>query len=281
MEFDKLSLFRAKPIELFGGAKIKQIKLSDIAEIGESKYQEYVGILTTTSVDVADILFFDMGVWFQDIASEWNFFVEKALMDSKDIIVKIDIGSGFIIDNKLKAISNTYRDAINFFLDFDDNIQREYFLWQDNDQHIILMSIYNNGDGFIYDENAFKFTEHYYNMLKELICKINWINKDHDLLHCKTRKAATWKMQDMQRKRKNKRKESLVDLSSIISSLITKGQNYKDIWDFPIYLIYEIYYRLMKIDNYNNLTNAYYTGNIDKKKSKIDFNKLNWSNIIK
>lgn len=281
MEFDKLSLFRAKPIELFGGAKIKQIKLSDIAEIGESKYQEYVGILTTTSVDVADILFFDMGVWFQDIASEWNFFVEKALMDSKDIIVKIDIGSGFIIDNKLKAISNTYRDAINFFLDFDDNIQREYFLWQDNDQHIILMSIYNNGDGFIYDENAFKFTEHYYNMLMDFVCKINWISKDHDLLHCKTKKAITWKMQDMKRKRKNKRRESLVDLSSIISSLITKGQNYKDIWDFPIYLIYEIYYRLMKIDNYNNLTNAYYTGNIDKKKSKIDFNKLNWSNIIK
>ena len=281
MDFDKLSLFRAKPIELYGGAKIKQIKLADIADVGESKYQEYVSTLTTTSVDVADILFFDMGVWFQDIDSEWNFFIEKALMDSKDIIVKIDIGSGFMIDNKLKAISDSYRNAINFFLEFDDDIQREYFLWQDSEQHIVLMSIYDNGDGFIYDENAFKLTEHYYNMLMDFICKTNWINKDHDLLHCKTKKAITWKMQDMKRKRKTKRRESLVDLSSIISSLITKGQSYKDIWDFPIYLIYDVYYRLMKIDNYNNLTNAYYTGNIDKKKSKIDFNKLNWSNIIK
>lgn len=286
MYYDKLSMFKGDSIKLTDSVNLKQIKLSDVVSIGEDTYREYVGIFTTTSVDIADILFFDMGIWYQNIDNEWNFFVEKSLVNSKDITVRFNIGN-FEIDQKLKSVNESYKKAFNFLFEYKENpdVEREYFLWQTGNKkdgyQMVLASAIKDGDKYVYNENNFKITEHYYRLIMDFVTTSNWIKKDDDLLRCKTRKAKIWKMEDMKRKRKSIRKKDLVDLSSIVSSLITKGQNYSDIWDYPIYLIYDIYYRLMKIDNYENISFAYYNGKIDTKKTKIDFDKINWSNIIK
>lgn len=286
MYYDKLSMFKGDSIKLTDSVNLKQIKLSDVVSIGEDTYREYVGIFTTTSVDIADILFFDMGIWYQNIDNEWNFFVEKSLVNSKDITVRFNIGN-FEIDQKLKSVNESYKKAFNFLFEYKENpdVEREYFLWQTGNKkdgyQMVLASAIKDGDKYVYNENNFKITEHYYRLIMDFVTTSNWIKKDDDLLRCKTRKAKIWKMEDMKRKRKSIRKKDLVDLSSIVSSLITKGQNYSDIWDYPIYLIYDIYYRLMKIDNYENISFAYYNGKIDTKKTKIDFDKINWSNIIR
>ena len=286
MYYDKLSMFKGDSIKLTDSVNLKQIKLSDVVSIGEDIYREYVGIFTTTSVDIADILFFDMGIWYQNIDNEWNFFVEKSLVNSKDITVRFNIGN-FEIDQKLKSVNESYKKAFNFLFEYKENpdVEREYFLWQTGNKkdgyQMVLASAIKDGDKYVYNENNFKITEHYYRLIMDFVTTSNWIKKDDDLLKCKTRKAKIWKMEDMKRKRKSIRKKDLVDLSSIVSSLITKGQNYSDIWDYPIYLIYDIYYRLMKIDNYENISFAYYNGKIDTKKTKIDFDKINWSNIIR
>lgn len=286
MYYDKLSMFKGDSIKLTDSVNLKQIKLSDVVSIGEDTYREYVGIFTTTSVDIADILFFDMGIWYQNIDNEWNFFVEKSLVNSRDITVRFNIGN-FEIDQKLKSVNESYKKAFNFLFEYKENpdVEREYFLWQTGNKkdgyQMVLASAIKDGDKYVYNENNFKITEHYYRLMMDFVTTSNWIKKDDDLLRCKTRKAKIWKMEDMKRKRKSIRKKDLVDLSSIVSSLITKGQNYSDIWDYPIYLIYDIYYRLMKIDNYENISFAYYNGKIDTKKTKIDFDKINWSNIIR
>jgi hypothetical protein len=72
-----------------------------------------------------------------------------------------------------------------------------------------------------------------------------------------------------------------VDLASIVSLLQWEGKKSDEIWSFPIYRIYEGYMRLNLSDNYHKTMGMYYSGNLDLSKSKIDLDKLNWSQVIK
>lgn len=78
---------------------------------------------------------------------------------------------------------------------------------------------------------------------------------------------------------KNNRKSN-VDLGSLVSALIARGQPYKEIWDYPIYMIYDLYRRLSKVDEYNGTMRALYSGCIDTKKNPINWDKVNWAAII-
>ena len=54
----------------------------------------------------------------------------------------------------------------------------------------------------------------------------------------------------------------------------------KKVFDLPIYRFYDIYFRLNKIDSYNQTMTAYCSGNIDTSKSPLNMEKINWSAII-
>ena len=66
----------------------------------------------------------------------------------------------------------------------------------------------------------------------------------------------------------------------MVSSLVVKGQKYDDVLNYSIYLIYELYYRLRKVDEWNNTMMALSNGNIDTKKNPIKWEKIDWSSII-
>jgi len=68
-------------------------------------------------------------------------------------------------------------------------------------------------------------------------------------------------------------------LQSIISGVAWKSYVGISVWDLTIYQLYDAYNRLQLIDNYNNVQNGIYTGNIDQ--SKINFKDLSWSKTIK
>ena len=70
-----------------------------------------------------------------------------------------------------------------------------------------------------------------------------------------------------------------IDLSSIVSSLVTRGQRYQDILDYSLYLIRDMFSRYYKIDNYNNTVMAYLQNGDPK--NKLDFEKIDWGAIIK
>ena len=54
----------------------------------------------------------------------------------------------------------------------------------------------------------------------------------------------------------------------------------EEIFNYPIYRIYEGYARLNALDNWDKTVTAYYAGTIDTEKTKINFEKINWSKIL-
>ncbi len=71
-----------------------------------------------------------------------------------------------------------------------------------------------------------------------------------------------------------------LSFASIVSSLIAQIGNCHDIWDYPIYTLYDQYHRYNKIEEFHNTMMAYANGNIDTEKNPIDWDKINWASVI-
>ncbi len=78
---------------------------------------------------------------------------------------------------------------------------------------------------------------------------------------------------------KSKPSQQPINLHSIISAVGWKAESFNFISKLNIYQLYDGFYRLGVIDNYNNTMTGIYTGNIDG--SKIKLPEINWANIIK
>ena len=85
MNLDKLSLERNKnPIKV-GNIELLQPTLGDIDDLGWEKYQLFLYTIITDSKDIADILWFEHKIWYEDIKDEWMFFVQKCLSEEKKL----------------------------------------------------------------------------------------------------------------------------------------------------------------------------------------------------
>lgn len=80
----------------------------------------------------------------------------------------------------------------------------------------------------------------------------------------------------MERIRKNRAKapkpKSDVDLTSIISAVAWKSNSLtiESVWKLTMYQLYDAFYRLEIIDNYDKTLSAMYAGTIDAKTAKLD-----------
>lgn len=280
LEIPELSLFRGKPLFLTKDVFVKHPTLNDIEDIGEELYYQYCSCFCTTSLDVADILWFDNKIWYEDIESEWVFYIQKALAGGKEI--KLSIKGTDIIEDAY-VIGSLYRDSINFFL----NLSYEYIIIEQEENGRIQNVLYGvdvikNGDETTYElnSNSFKFTEYFYDMSRGFLTEINRLQRDYDFLHAPSKKFKKKLMKENMYKKRDKVKKTSITLASIVSSLVAKGVSSNDIWDFPIYRLYDIYYRLVHINEYNNTITALYNGCIDTKKNPVDWEKINWSAVI-
>lgn len=89
--------------------------------------------------------------------------------------------------------------------------------------------------------------------------------------------AARRLMEQIKKNRaKAPKKKADFDLSSIISGMAWKcsNVNINDIWNLTLYQLYDGFYRLDIIDNYDKTLSSIYHGMMDA--SKIDFKKKNW-----
>ena len=299
MEISKLVLQSGRGYYLYStesnGKKIdyyiKNPKITEIIDLDEKEpglYYKYLYTLISTSLDVADILFCEADIWYEDIKDEWEFFLQKVISDNPKkikVIVqsKNEMGiSEIVID--ANAINNLYRDSLNFFF----NTTGEYIIWGNNKDigkptDIYLLNVNKNKttkeDSFLLNESNFKFTNHFYNVMLEVLRKVNWIKQDYDFLKGGSKYAKKYILKQNYKDRK-KNKKGTIDLNSIISSLVAKGQRYEDILNYSIYLIYDLYYRLVKIDEWDNTMTALNSGCLDTKKHPIDIEKINWAAII-
>ena len=271
---------------------IKNPKLIDIVnleKVQESLYFRYSYLLTNTVVDFADVLYMEQNIWYEDI-DDWEFFLQNVVSGGEEVTVlntKISSGSKIEIVNKTIKINKEYTDALNFF--FDTN--GEYILWKNNGNpddksynNVFIINVNEISSSYnkcyIYNDDNLKINAHNYKVMLDILLKINWIKKDYDFIHGGNKHAKKYILKYEYKKRKKKKEDNHVDLSSIVSSLVVKGQRYDDVLNYSIYLIYELYYRLRKIDEWNNTMMALSYGNIDTKKNPIKWEKIDWSSII-
>ena len=275
-----LEYFSGTPLKLNDKLSIRHPKIKDIIELGHDTYMKYVSTLITTKYDVADILWFENKIWYEDIKSDWDFFIQRALSNKKFAPVTIRQDDK-MLDMEMDSIfiSDSFTEALNYFLGLDGS----YILLRitkGEHKQTVFLSTKKDDDGYYIDKDSIKFTEHYYHVMLDYLKTINWINPDYEFTHGGNKSAKKYILQNDYKKR-NKKHSPKVDLQSIISSIIVKGIPYSEVWEYPIYAVYELYYRLLKIDSYSNTTRALYSGHYDTKKHPINWDKLNWTAIIK
>lgn len=234
---DKLDLLCGDNYKILEQLEIKHPTLRDIKELGYDKYNEYLGLLCLTAHEVGDMLWFEQGIWYEDISDWWLFY------------------------NRYVG-NTTIQEALKWFTGKDfgllDDGKEAYLYCQENN--------------IIIQEPVFMAT-------MDFIREINFMNSKSQ--YNPGNKRLKLYLLEQQRKKRKRQQKSKIDLISIISSVAWKsgvGVNY--ILDMPIYQIYDAYFRLCNIDNYDKTMTALYSGNIDTSKTKIDLENINWSNII-
>lgn len=285
MDINKLNLLHGDSLKLFNGYELKHPTLRDIVELNtgdEHRYDEYLSYLTTTSLDIADILWAEQKIWFEDIKSEWIFFVERNLNLEKCVPLyrTLDDGKytlpqkGYFIDD------NTYK-ALSFFI----GVEGEIAVYIDNEQYLLVKIHPGVYDMYTFTTEDIVLTELSYTMCRDGLKLFNRIEgKNDDVVHGASKivkktmlkYAYINRMDDLKKKRNPD-----VTLDSIVSSLIARGISYNEIWDFPIYTVYDQYYRQIHFDQWNSTMAALASGNIDTKKNPIRWDKINWSRVIK
>jgi hypothetical protein len=282
-DMSSLSLFRGKGLDLYNGISIKHPTVGEIEEIGEDKYSKYYSCLSATSVDIADILCFELNIWYEDIKDEWEFFIQKCLMDKSIITVtNTDKRGKVTIETGCYAIGKSYRDSLNYFLGLDG----EYVVIERILGDTTQLVLYNakpdeTGENFFIDDKSFKFSKLNYERTVKFLNDINWSNRDYEFLKGGNKAAKKFILKKTLARQRNKPKKAVITLESILSSLVAKGISYEQVWNLPIYAAYDLYYRLVKIEEYNNTMSALYSGCLDTKKNPINWEKINWSTIIK
>ena len=290
MDLSNLCLLHGDELTLINGLKVKHPILSDIVKLDKKDsvytYNDYVQALTSTKLDVADILWCEMEIWYEDIKKEWDFFLQKCILNKKivDVFIEAQIGDEIInIKQQAVAIDDLYRDSLNYFL----NLNGEYVLLDINsdnkdEKQIVLCNIQMNQLGqYIIDDKNIKFTENFYNEILIYLKKISWKQDEYLFLKGGSKYAKKYILKEQYKKRNKKKEEKYyVTLDSIISSEIAKGVRYEDIWSYPIYVVYDLYYRNIKINEWQNTMDALHSGCIDTDKNPIDWEKINWGSII-
>lgn len=231
---------------------IKHPKLLDILEIGQDKYMAYVSALTLSAIHIADILYNDYNIWYEDI-SDWQLFINN-----------------FVAEKESKDSDKIIEDSLMFFTG------KKFMPMVDNNNNVFLVSNEEKKeDSVVINEMTFK-------AMGQFIREINYITDSeiyYQLKHAGSKGTAKYIFKQIASKRKIKEKNN-VDLQSICSSLLWKSGVGEEIFNYPIYRIYEGYARLNAVDNWDKTVTAYYAGTIDTEKTKINFEKINWSKIL-
>lgn len=275
-----VDLIRGRPLKLTDKVYVKHPTLADVCDL--DKYDNYTYIMMITSDDIADVMWYNSKKLYTDIKSEWLFFIQKALIGARGSDVYMVDNDVYRIDSNCVLINSDYRDALNYFLSLDCEYMVMTVGTGDNEQ-ITLRSLNKEGNMLIFNKDNFQFTESFYLQMVEYLRQINDYHPDYYWKKCPTKRGKKMLLEQEYRRRESREKnnrKSNVDLGSLVSALIARGQPYKEIWDYPIYMIYDLYRRLSKVDEYNGTMRALYSGCIDTKKNPINWDKVNWAAII-
>lgn len=287
-----LQLYSGRPLKLAENVYVEHPKVNKLFsdDVEKDVYSEYMKNLTliiTQSKDIADILWVENKIWYEDIKSEYEFFIQECLADSTSN--NVFIRDGELVsekDEECITINNDMSNALNYFLNLDGKWIVLGRTIGENTQ-IFLLSVKCENDKLYIESDSVKFNEQAYHILVEYLRDVNWIHPKYEFLKGATKKAKKIILQRNYeereyeaRKNKSGDKEQ-EDFQCILSCLVTfKIFSYEELFSKPIYVIYDSYFRYIQADNYRNTMDALHSGCIDTKKTPIDINKIHWSSII-
>jgi len=239
-----LKLLVGEPIDIIVG-KVHALKIKDIIEMGEKKYNQYLSILLY-DVDLVDI--------------------------NKDVLKELQIDK-FTTYHFLLLQSHSDDEFKNFVIEALECFFKEN-VYYDEEMLVFYLVDTNNDIKYI--------TPEIYELFKKVLIKQNFLKEleEEEELIFGNELARQWYL-DLKKKEKTRPKpKNNIDMQSIISGVYWKsGKSKEEILNLSIYELYEGYYRLCVIDNCNNLAQGIYHGNVDGKKMKES--DLNWAKIIK
>lgn len=288
-----LQLYCGRPLKLAENVYVEHPKLDKLLNnVGEkdayNEYMKNLALITTQSKDIADILWVENKIWYEDIKSEYEFFIQECLSDSTSNNVFIrdgEIVSG--MDDECIVINNDMSNALNYFLNLDGKwivLGRTV----GETTQIFLLSVKCENDKLYIESNAVKFNEQTYYAMVEYLRKVNWINPEYKFLKGGTKKTKkiilqrNYEEREYEAKKNRGRDIEEENFQSILSCLVTfKIFSYDKLPNIPIYVIYDSYFRYVKVDNYRNTMDALHSGCIDTKKNPINLEKIHWSSIIR
>lgn len=288
-----LQLYCGRPLKLAENVYVEHPKLNKLLnDVGEKDaYSEYIKnltLITTQSKDIADILWVENKIWYEDIKSEYEFFIQECLADSTSNNVFIRDGEVVSeMNEECVVINNDMSNALNYFL----NLNGKWIVLGrtvGETTQIFLLSAKYEDDKLYIERDSVKFNEQTYYMIVEYLRKVNWINPEYKFLKGGTKKTKkiilqrNYEEREYEAKKNKNMDKDEINFQSILSCLVTfKIFSYDELPNIPIYVIYDSYFRYVKVDNYRNTMDALHSGCIDTNKNPINLEKIHWSSIIR
>lgn len=241
VKIDKLSLLSGDDIYITELLKIKQPTVRDIKEIGYDNYNLFIFLLAQNPEDRL-VQLDDMGIDGMEYTN-WDIFQMF-----------------FMIMPEQCVWSLKFFTELDFDFRIDEETKESYFATILDDGNIVVIG------------------EHGFKLIHDVIREMNFLTEEKLKFGNEGAKKRYIKAQ--RAKLRNTKPEGL---DNLISALAWKSPNLNilQIFDLSIYQLYDGYFRLMKIDNYENTMRGLYSGSIDTSKTKIDFNKINWASSLK
>lgn len=241
VKIDKLSLLSGDDIFINELLHVKHPTVRQIKDEGYDNYTTYIFLLAQDQDDKL-VQLDEMGINALEY-SNWQIF-----------------NMFFLVMPEVCMRALTFFTGLDFEIRIDEDTEEFYFTSVLKDGNIVTVSEYG------------------FNLLHDIIREMNCLKTDklkfaNDGVRKRYIKAQKAKM-------RNTKPEGLENLISAVAWK-SPNLNITQIFDLAIYQLYDGYFRLMKIDNYENTMRGLYSGSIDTSKTKIDFNKINWAASLK
>ena len=79
MNESELKLQFGEPLQITPRLHIKQPTIKEIEKM-DGNYERYLSLLITQSRDIADVLWVKANIFYEDIKSEWLFFIKNCII---------------------------------------------------------------------------------------------------------------------------------------------------------------------------------------------------------
>lgn len=226
---------------------VKNPKITEIKNLKDEGYAKYLNAICATPYDLM-VELHDNGIMYTDL-TDFGLFIGMCVQNLQNC------------KNEDEIKDNIYYKSFIFWFG------KMFFPCQNTENNTWFLQ---SESGEIIDEFLFK-------EITTFIKKLNFISLAPKFSP-NNKRAKEFLIEQTRVEQKDKTSISKVSLQSICSSIRCKGISKQEITEMSIYELYESYYRMSIIDNYDKTMAGICSGTVDS--SKMNLDEINWANMI-